>query len=218
MGSLVVNCTTPKARVSYPNLFKPTPNKLKNNQLEYSVQALFENPLSAAEFAQLKECARNACIEKWGTDQTKWPKNAGGTPLRLPFKTQDELIAKAKEKNQSFDHLKPGAVYMHFKTSAVDKSGSPRARPPVVDRARQPIEEPSKFYAGCWAKFNVTAVAYSNGANHGVSFYLNASQFVGDDKAFGNRPSVESAFEAIPDDAMPATADGAPASAGDMFS
>lgn len=232
---LATTTTTPKARVSYPNIFKPQLNKLAK-KMEYSVQALFENPLAHADFTELKTLARNACINKWGPDEKQWPTNVaraeaiakwGNDPskwevippiLKLPFKKQDELIAAAVKKNQAHDHLKAGALYMTFKTAATDKNGAARPHPRVVDKnPKVEITEPAKFYAGCWAKFNVTAAAYANGANFGVSFYLNAAQFVADAPAFGNAFNPETAFEAIPEDAVAPEGD-AGGAAPDMFS
>jgi len=193
MGNLPTSVTTPRFRNSYPKIFNPELNKL-SGKMEYSLQALFE---SGADLSGLKEAAKNACINKWGPDQSKWPTN-----LKTPFKSQKELIATLEKKGQSTAHLSPDAVYMTFKTSATDKNGKPRPHPVVVDKnPKVIIEEESRFYGGCWAKANVNAGAYERGANYGVTFYLNACQFVADGEPFSGRSSPESAFEAIPEDA-----------------
>jgi len=193
-SGLNTTVTTPRARVSYPKIFTPELNKLSNKK-EYSVQALFEHPISHECFKSIKLVVANAIQNKWGADKAKWPK------IRLPWKTQDEMIARAKEKNQNHEHLIPGALTLTFKTSAVDKNGAARPRPDVVGKdPKIHLTEPHQFYAGCWGKFSVTAAAYSQAGNNGVSLYLNSCQFVGDAPQFGNKVSAEHAFEAIPDD------------------
>lgn len=206
-NQLPTSVTTPRFRNSYPNVFTPQLNKL-SGKMEFSLQALFE---AGADLNPLKIAAKNACINKWGPDETKWPKN-----LKNPFKSQAELIASAQKKGQAFAHLNPTAIYLTLKTGATDKAGKPKPHPVVVGKnPKEVIEEESKFYAGCWAKANINAGAYERGANFGVTFYLNACQFVADGEPFSGRPSIESAFEAIPEDVLPA---GASADATSMFS
>lgn len=213
-GNLPTGVTTPRFRVSYPALFTPKMNTL-SGQKEYSVQALFEK---GADLSSLQAMAKNAAINLWGTDPAKWPGK-----MKSPFKKQSELIAKAKEKDQKFDHLDPDAYYMTFKSMAVNKkTGKDNAAPIVVGKnPKDVIKEESKFYGGCWAKANVNASAFDKGGpdgNKGITFYLNACQFVADGEPFGGRPNPEKAFEAIPEDAAPAGAAAATGSAQDMFS
>lgn len=196
--------TTPRFRNSYPNIFTPKLNTL-SGKMEYSLQALFEK---GADLGPLKLAAKNACINKWGPDEKKWPKN-----MKSPFKSQKDLIDAASEKGQTTAHLNPEAFYLTLKTSSLDKAGKAKPHPLVVGKnPKEIIEEESRFYAGCWAKASINAGAYERGANHGVTFYLNACQFVGDAEPFSGRPSVESAFEAIPEDVVEAGGD-----ATDMF-
>lgn len=230
-GSLPTVCTTPRFRLSYPQVFEPKLNTL-SKKMEYSLQALFED---GADLSELQTMAKNACINAWGPDATKWPHAVAkaaflvkwgadpskwGEPppvLRSPFKFQQELITNAIKKEQGHAHLSPKAVFMTFKTGAEGKNGKANPRPRVVGKnPKEEITEPSKFYGGCWAKANVNAGAYERGGNFGVTFYLNAAQFVGEGEPFGGRPNVESAFEAIPEDAAPGGA--APTDATSMFS
>lgn len=231
-AQLPTAATTPRGRLSYPAIFTAQLNKL-SGKMEFSAQALFEE---GADLTELKLMAKNACINKWGADESKWPTAVlkaeaiakwGPDPtkwqsippmLKSPFKSQADLITAAEKKGQSVGHLNPKAIYMTFKTSAVDKAGKPRPHPVVVGKnPKEVITEESKFYPGCWAKFNVNAGAYANGNNFGVTFYLNACQFVGDAEPFSGKASPEAAFEAIPEDTVAATP-GATGSATDMFS
>jgi hypothetical protein len=191
-NKLPTSVTTPKFRVSYPSVFTAKLNKL-SGKMEFSVQAIFE---AGSDLKPLHTAAENACVNKWGADKTKWPKMANN-----PFKKQSDMIEAAKSKGQPTEHLNSSAIAMTFKTGATDKAGKPKPHPVVVGKnPKEIIEEESKFYGGCWAKANVNASAYSNGSNHGVTFYLNACQFVGDGERFGGRPDPEAAFEAIPEE------------------
>jgi hypothetical protein len=233
VAKLLTVCTTPRFRLSYPSVFEPQLNKL-SGKMEYSLQALFEE---TSDLTELKLMAKNACINKWGPDMTKWPselakatflathgtdpsKWPGPCPqLKMPFKSQKELIVALTKKEQPHAHLSPNAVFMTFKTGATGKNGKPNPKPRIVGKnPKEEITEPSKFYGGCWAKANVNAGAYDHGGNYGVTFYLNAAQFVADGEPFGGRPNVEAAFEAIPEDAaVGGVAAGGPADATSMF-
>ena len=80
---------------------------------------------------------------------------------------------------------------MRFKCDAA------KNKPRVVDVNNEDILESSKFYAGGWGRASVSAFAYEQAGNIGVSFGLNHIQFVKDGEPFSARPTVEAAFEAI---------------------
>lgn len=175
---LKTTVTTPEFRISYPKVFKPETNKL-SGKLEYSIEALFSK---TTDFKTMKEAAKNACINKWGTDEKKWPRN-----LKSPFRDQGE-----KERDGTLpEGLVKGATFIRFKCD-----GS-KHKPVVVGPDRGEILEESKFYAGGFARASVAAFAYSQAGNNGVSFGLNMLQFVRDGEPFSGRPKVEDAFEPI---------------------
>lgn len=171
-----MNAVTPIFRVSYPNVFKPKFNSLSKKE-EYSIQALF-NKLS--DLAPLKKAAAEACTKKWGADQSRWPK------LRSPFREQSDRIKDGVLPPE----CEAGAIYMSFKSDA---------KPAIRDASNSTfITEPSKFYAGCYARASVYALAYGGpGIPPGVTFLLNHLQFAKDGEPFSGRPSVESSFAPI---------------------
>lgn len=177
---LNTNVVTPEFRVSYPSVFKAKRNDL-NGKDEFSVVALFKKGI---DLSVLKIAAKNACINKWGPDESKWPKGTATSPFKNPFRDQAEKVKEGKLP----DGLEMGAIFMTYRSTT---------RPGIVDQNKQEIMEPSKFYAGCWARASVNASAFIQKGNAGVSFYLNHLQFVKDGPPFSARPSVESAFEAI---------------------
>ena len=171
---------TPKFRVSFPNLFKAQHNKLSGKD-EFTVVALFPKD---ADLSALKKAAHDACVKKWGPNEKTWPKN-----IRSPFRDQGE---KAKE-NDAGKVVLPsghvaGAIFMNFKS---------KERPGVVGPDLQPIIDPSEIYAGCYARAAVTAFAYDQAGNRGVSFGLNNIQKMGDGDHFGGRTKAEDDFTAI---------------------
>lgn len=175
MSQLKTDVVTTTFRASYPNVFKAAFNKLSNKN-EFSIEALFA---PGADLTAAKQAAKNALINKFGPDESKWPTN-----LRSPFRDQKEKIKDGILP----DGCTAGAIFMRFKSEK---------RPGVVDQNKQEILEESKFYAGCYARAHVNAFAYQKGANAGVSFSLNHIQFVKDGDAFSGRPSVESAFTQV---------------------
>ena len=191
-AQLVTSATSPVGRVSYAHVFKPSLNKL-SGQMVYSYQHLFEK---GADLTGMKEAIKNACINKWGADQAKWPKK-----LNSPFKSQKTLIDNAEKKGQSHEYLHPEAVYVTFKSPEKDRKGNVKPAPVIVNKnPKIVITEESKFYSGCWAKCNFNAFAYDKGGNAGVTLYINALQFCKDGDRFGGRMDPEKAFEAIPED------------------
>ncbi len=170
-----LNAVTPVFRVSYPNVFKAKFNSLSKKE-EFSVQALFKK---GQNLDGLRAAANAACVKKWGADQAKWPK------LKSPFRDQADRVKDGKLP----DGCEEGAIFMTYKS---DKA------PAIRDAANVSfITEPSKFYAGCWARASVYAMAYDVNGARGVTFLLNHLQFSHDGESFSGRPSVEDAFEAI---------------------
>lgn len=189
--------TTPKFRVSYPNVFKAKENPL-SKKLEYSVVALFPK---GADLSALKKAAQEVIETKWGKDKAKWPKG-----LRSPFRDQTE---KAKIDEVTGKTVLPagheeGGIFITLKSPT---------KPGLVDENVQDIIEETQFYAGCWARASVNAYAYDNMGNRGVSFGLNNIQKVGDGDPLGGRTRPQDDFEAVD---MP-SAQGTNGSADDLF-
>lgn len=169
------NVITPKFRASYPNLFTARRNDL-NGKDEYSVVALFPKD---ADLSALKAAAKQAAVDQWGADQSKWPPN-----LRLPFRDQAE-----KEKNGVMpDGYEKGAIFMTLKSNQ---------KPGIVDANRQPIIDASAIYAGCYLRASVHFYAYDQKGNRGVSAGLGNIQKMGDGESLSGRVSAEQEFEAV---------------------
>src|SRR4051812_19269134 len=158
---------TPIFRVSFPQVFEP--KAFNDGEPKYSVVMLFD---SKADLREMKACLQEAAKEKWGT---KMPSG-----LRSAFRD-----GKEKEALQGYGE---GVTFC---------SASSKQRPGLVDQAVQPIIDRGEFYAGCYARATVTAFAYDQKGNKGVSFGLHNLQKIRDGERFDGRTAAEDDFEAV---------------------
>lgn len=174
--------TTPKFRVSYPNVFKPRRNEL-NGKDEYSVVALFKK---GEDLSKLKKLVQEAAEKEFGKDPKKWPKN-----MRSPFRDQAERSKVNEETGQEYlpDGYEAGAIFINLKSAH---------KPGVVDGQVQPILDEAEFYPGCYAIASVNAYAYNQKGNAGVSLGLQNIQKVAEGEPFGGRSKAEDDFAAVP--------------------
>jgi hypothetical protein len=184
---MAIRAVTPVGRVSYPYVFKAQVNKL-SGQEEFSLQLLFPAGTDLTILKKLEEAAKEA---KWGKDKKKWPKN-----LRSPIRSQDDK-EKTDDNGNSFmpPGYEKGGVYLNLKS---------KNKPQVVDAepdefgTLKHITEETEFYPGCWARVSVSAFAYDQAGNRGVSFALNNIQKVKDGDRLGGVSRAEDDFKPIP--------------------
>lgn len=184
--------TTPKFRVSFPHVFEPKKNEL-SGQDEYSLVAVFPK---GTDITELKKAVEEAIVSKWGMDKAKRPNG-----LRSPFRDNKEKAKEIGGKMVYPEGYEEGGFFMNL------KSKNP---PGVVNQNVQDILDKNEFYAGCWARASVSAYAYDNKGNRGVSFGLGHVQKLKDDKPLGNRIRPEEAF-------TPVDSDNSSSSAEDIF-
>lgn len=179
------NLMTPEFRVSWPKLFTPELND-QNGKMEYSVQALFPK---GTDLSKLKAIAHQLVAEKWGPDQSKWPKKSNGeSAIGNPFKKQS--LTRVNKEGKTVDnpgHVE-GAEFMTFKTTQ---------KPGVVDQNVQPIIAEQEFYAGCYAIASIRPFYYDTKGNRGVTFYLQNIQKTKEGDQLSGRPKPETEFAAI---------------------
>lgn len=182
------NVLTPEFRVSFPYVFRPQKALEAGKEPKYSVTMLFKK---GENLSALKAAAKKVAVEKWGEDQSKWPKN-----LRLPFRDQGE---------KEFAGYEAGAIFI---------TATSKQRPGLVDANVQDILDESQFYAGCYARATIRAFAYDQAGNRGVAFGLQNVQKLRDGEPLGGRSRPQDDFEPIEGAGEPATA---AAGAGGMF-
>lgn len=169
MDIALKKCTTPKFRVSFPNVFKA--KSFKDQEAKFSITMLFDKK---TDISELRRAARNAIVEKFGEDKTKWPKK-----LRMPFRDGDE----EKEGVTGYENV-------------IFVGASSKTRPGVIDREKAPItEEDDAFYAGCYARATLIAFYYDNTGNKGVSFALQNLQKLGDGEKFSGKRDAAEEFD-----------------------
>jgi hypothetical protein len=163
---------TPEFRVSFPAIHEP---KAFNNQApKYSLVALFPKN---TDISSVKKAAEWAAVEEWGTDKKSWPKG-----IKFPFRDGNEKQDQSGYKDHIF------------------VSASSKQKVGLIDKNRNPILEPSEFYAGCYARASMIAFAYDVNGNKGVSFSLQNVQKTHDGIPFSGRKRAEDEFEEFKSD------------------
>lgn len=173
------NVITPDFRVSFPFAFRPQKAMQEGAEPKYSVVMLFKK---GENLDALKKAAKEAAVEKWGADQSKWPKN-----LRLPFRDQGE---------KEFEGYEAGAICV---------TATSRQKPGLVNAKNEDIINEADFYAGCYARASVRAFAYDKAGNRGVAFGLQNIQKLRDGEPLGGRVKPQDEFEPVSDAAVSET-------------
>lgn len=166
---------TPKARLSFPNLFTPKAG-MNGGDEKYSACLVFA---PGTDLSELEAAALNVAKEKWA-DKAEGLLRTGR--LRWPFRTDVE------EKG-----YEPGSVFINVNS---------KNQPGVVGRYAGPdgkpvaIEDPLEVYAGCYVRASVKAFAYDTSGNRGISFGLNNIQKLDDGPRLDGRKRAEDEFDA----------------------
>lgn len=165
---------TPKGRMVYPALFKPSaPKGESEDKAKYQVTLLLPKE---ADLALLAEVVQQTIVDKWGADATKKYK------IRKPFLKVDEQPKLA-------DHADKFPVMIRANS---------KDRPSVVYANLQQCNDEADVYGGRWACVLLKPYAYDHQTGgKGVSFGLQHVQLLDNDEPLGGgkiRP--EDAFEA----------------------
>lgn len=163
---------TPPVRLSFPALFEPRPRAPGSDRMTYQAVLLIPPEVDMRPFA---EAIKAAMREKWGDKITSLP--ADKNPIK-------DCADKAET---------PGyEVGWHYINT---HSGY---KPQVVDRNRQEVISPDVIYPGCWCRFHLKAFAYDHKVGgKGVSFSLEAVQFVRDGDRLDGRRKASDIFDPI---------------------
>lgn len=129
-------------------------------------------------------------------------------PPTVPIKTfQQAVVAAMVAKWGKPIALKPGKSPIHECAEKPDVAGyvegwnyinaHTKRKPGLVDQQAQPCDH-SLFYAGCWVRAFVNTYAWEHPVGgKGVSFGLNALQFVRDDERLDGFAGATEVFDAI---------------------
>ena len=184
---------TPEGRVSYPNLFEPSPD-LKGVP-KYSVRLMWPK---TTDLMDLRRILVGAIKAKFGEDKKDWPVVLRQNDLRQYISPDGKNGWPLIDGDMSDKPENAGMVYVNLKTDV-------KHRPQVVDgrRGNEPILDPDEIYGGCYGKASVSAFAYAK-EQKGVSLGLNNFQKTKDGEAFGaSRVAASDEFEPVAGSDLP---------------
>ena len=148
---------SPKARASYPHIFKPTAFQGEGDP-KYSISLLV--PKAEKKFIDDLRAAQDAAIKE--LYPTKVPANFE----RWGITDGDELDDQAAKGNWVI-------------------KASNKQRPRIVDANSAEILDELEVYGGCYVRASLNAKAYGTSQKGGVTLELNVVQKVGDGTPFG---------------------------------
>lgn len=183
-----VSLKTPRARLSFPSLFKMRQMD-EDSTPRYECQLIFAAAdANSARIQALKEACAKVAAEKWGQ---KRPAN-----LRSPFR-------KCEEKPDLKGYEEPGSIFVTTSTHR-----RPHCLLPGGGAAGE-----DDLYAGCYVVALVSPYAYENKGNRGVALGLDAIYKVADgEELSGGGVSIQSAKDAFADEVVEDFAPASPAS------
>lgn len=170
-----IKFTTGKARLSYAYLFKVHAREAGDTP-KFSCSLIIPKT-DAKNIERYKAAMREMVadpgnINKWGTN------NAAA--LKMPLRDGDkEKPDDANYKNSYFINASANAEYP----------------PKVVTFDRQPVEDPSEVYSGCYVQAVLTFFAYNTRGNKGVGVGLRAIRKISDGEPITGGGVTDSDFD-----------------------
>jgi hypothetical protein len=161
----------PVALACYAYVWQARPNQDPTKPAKYALTLVWDKSVDLSKF---KAAASAAARKKWGD---KVP-----PMLKSPFRDGDAYFA-ADPANR--DPLFKGKVFIVARS---------KDKPAVVDRTKQPIVNEMDFYSGCQCKAALSAFAYENSGNNGVSFALGPIQKVADGQRLAGQRDPDEEF------------------------
>lgn len=172
---------TPRARLSYPNLFKPKAND--EGKLKFGCTLIFDpDVLDSPQYLAMRKAANACAVEYFGADEAKRLHEVG--KLRMPFR-------KAEEKGG--EGYEAGKIFMNVSTTQKPQILMPNG----VDLC----DDESYVYAGMYVRASVGVFGYgkdkAHKGNKGVSFGLRNMQIVGEGPSLSGRSRAQDEFTPI---------------------
>ena len=171
----VTRVITPLFRVSFPHVFEPQTND--DGKEVYGVTAIFD---SDADLKEMKALVKKAAEKKWPGKELKWGNERG--QIRSPLRRDD---THDLEKYPEYE----GKI-----TAGMRSYGR---QPGLVGPDKKAILDKRDFYSGCYAIAEVTAFAYEQKGNKGVSFGLSNVMKMKDGEPLAAGVRAEVAFEKV---------------------
>lgn len=162
------NIITPKARMSFPNLFVAKAFEA-GDKPKYNLSLLIP---PGSDLSLLEKAAADAAGEEWGSTIPKG--------LKSPF-----LDAGSKESTAQFEG------WTLIRVSAISKPG-------IVGPSAKNVTDESEVYAGRWCVASLRPFCYEFKGSKGVSFGLQNVQLLDHDEPIGGRARAEDEFSPVP--------------------
>lgn len=178
---------TTEFRVSFPEVFEPGKPDDRGNR-KYSITMLFAK--DDPQVRELRKLAKGAIVAKFGEDKKNWP------PVLRALDLGKFLSMSGKDGWPFRDG--DSRAYDGYQ-GMVSVKATTKDKPGLVDQARKPITDPSKFYAGCYARATIHAYFFENKEKGavGVAFGLQNIQMLREGEPFSSRTRAEDDFEAV---------------------
>jgi hypothetical protein len=165
---------TPKARLSFANLFRPRVSRFDATKSNYSCVLVFE---PGTDLTALKSLVWRAAVEAFGESRAR-----DTSATQYPFKAL-----------RADDPKIPG-----FPDGSVAINCQSQFPPGLCDQSRQPVIDPNTIYSGCYVHATVNAFAWERAGKRGVSFGLGNMQKIADGPRLDNRRTIEQDFQPLP--------------------
>lgn len=156
---------TPKARLSYPALFKPDMSDMGKGNFVATLLFDEKNPDVVAGLKEMKMAVLEVARQKLGKDIKL-------SQFKNPFRKGNEKVGEDGK-------VKPGYADTTF---CIVKS---KYKPNVVLQDPKIAAEESDVYGGCYVRCSLQPYWYDNAGNKGVTFGLLNVQKVADGEPFG---------------------------------
>lgn len=176
---------TPEGQLSFPFIFvaKPKMNAQENDRPRFSTAIVFPE---GADLTALKQIVLDAAKVKFGDKAADMFRSKA---LRSPFRTDGESKGYAEGTTfvTAWSHNRPGIV-------SIFPDPNNEGRPTPITN-----EQSERVYPGVIAKLLVSAFAYDNSGNKGVSFSLAGVQVIKDGERIDGSIAATDAFDADKD-------------------
>ena len=175
---------TNEVRLSYAHLFEPYSNR---SDIDPKFSTVILIPKSDKAIRAALDRAEKEAI-KQGLERSKF------TDKDIKLNKIGSIIHDGDEEADLENNPEYEGHWYMTVSSQADR------RPQIVDRALNPILDPTEVYSGCYARVSIQAFPYSVNGNKGVSFGLRNVQKLRDGEPLGGRTRAEDDFDALDDD------------------
>lgn len=186
---------TPIGRMAFANLFEPRKNE-KNGKESYGMLVVFPKE---TDLMPIRKMIRDAIVEKWGEDKSKWPPKMRAMDLKTHLSVDAKDGYPLRDGDLTEDK-RTGEPWQGFEGCVFFRAGSSKYAPGVVDHNVQRVLDPKQIFGGRRCIVQVNAYGYDN-EDKGVNIGLQNVQILPDDgvRWDGAPPKAEAAFKPVAD-------------------